>query len=381
MGKELYIFFIFSLGFFYSPVYAVVSSFLAFTFISSIRIPLFNKNRLIIIYVITLSLFYLHLTETEVLKEILQFIIGPFLFYFLGKSDSNILKNYNKLFLHLFFLLAFFSLYIFFKDISGGFSLDLNQNYYYNSRNSLLIKRDLVFVFMNETNLSLLILTCVYFSFVLFEKKYMKLFFSLFFISILLILASRTVISVLIIILLFNYWKFNSLKSKFFKFIFFSILLVIVLTNINVFEIPYLSTFINRLVKLSFSNDSEAYGLDGRFIHYIHAIENTSFFDVKGYKNLLYTYEFSSHNEVLGHSSAVGVLPTISFFMILFSLIKKAYKNLAVKQNKTLYSLLSYMLISYIFIGLTENIFLTNSIWFYLFMYTIGVSTIKNKYA
>jgi O-antigen ligase len=381
MGKVLFISLIFSLGFFYSPVYAVVLGFVPFTFVSSSRIPVFNEHKFVIIYVITLSLFYFQLTETEVVKEILQFIIGPFLFYFLGKSDLSILKNYNKLFLLLFFSLAFFSLYTFFKDTSGGFSLDLNQNYYYNSRNSLIIKRDLVFVFMNETNLSLLILTCVFFSFVLFEKQYLKLFFSLFFISILLILASRTAISGLIIILLFNYWKFNSLKSKFFKFIFFSILSFILVANVNVFEIPYISTFVNRLVELSFSNDSEAYGLDGRFIHYAHAIENTSFFDVKGYKNLLNTYEFSSHNEVLGHSSAVGVLLTISFFVILFSVIKKAYKNLAVKQNKTLYSLLSYMIISYIFIGLTENIFLTNTIWFYLFMYTIGVSTIKNKYA
>ena len=381
MGKVIFIVFIFSLGFFYSPVYSVFLSFVPFTFVSSSRIPVFNKHIYVIIYVITLSLFYLQLTETEVLKEILQFIIGPFLFFFLGKSDSTILKNYNKLFLLLFFSLASFSLYTFFKDTSGGFSLDLNQNYYYNSRNALIIERDLDFVFVNATNLSLLILTCLYFSFVLFEKRYLKLFFSLFFIFILLILASRAAISGLIIILLFNYWKFNSLKSKFFNFISFSILLVTVVANVNVFEIPYLSTFINRLVELSFSNDSEAYGLDGRFIHYIHAIENTSFFDVKGYKNLLYTYEFSSHNEVLGHSSAVGVLPTISFFMILLSLIKNAYRNLAVKQNKALYSLLSYMLISYILIGLTENVFITNIMWFYLFMYTIGVSTTKNKYA
>jgi hypothetical protein len=381
LGKLIFIVFIFNLGFFYSPVYSVVLSFVSFTFVSSSRIPVFNKHIYVIIYVITLSLFYLQLTETEVLKEILQFIIGPFLFFFLGKSEPTIVKNYDKLFFSLFFSLASFSLYIFFKDTSGGFSLDLNQNYYYNSRNSLIIEKDLVIDFVNATNLSLLILTCFYFSFILFEKRYLKLFFSLFFFCILLVLASRTAISGLIIILLFNYWKFNSLKIKIFKFISFCILLVMVVNSVNVFEIPYLNTFINRLVNLSLSADSDAYGLEGRFIHFTHAIENTSFFDVKGYKNLLKTYEFSSHNEVLGHSSATGVLPTISFFMILLILIKNAYGNLAVNQNKFLYSLLSYMLISYILIGLTENVFITNTMWIYLFMYVIGVSTTKNKYA
>jgi O-antigen ligase len=130
----------------------------------------------------------------------------------------------------------------------------------------------------------------------------------------------------------------------------------------------------------SFDSSVSAYGLDSRFLYWGYAIEQSqSLFDIKGYKNLLYRYEFSSHNEFLGHTSATGILPAIAYFTLLFILFRNRLNRLKKVDNLLLYKLVLAMVISYLIVGLTENIYISNTMWMYLFLFVIGLSTSKSK--
>jgi len=381
MGKVLFVAVLFCIGLFVNPIYAVMVGLGMLAFTPITRVKYFYVDVFALVFITSVSLLYLQIQNIPAFKEILRYVVGPFLFYYIGKSNSVLFKYHKRLLFYLLLIFSAFSLFTFLKDSTGAFSLSLNDNYYYNSRNSLLIKAKLEYIFLNETNLSLLVLTCIFLANILIKRVYLKLGYFVVFGSILLILSSRTAISTLILILLFNFWKYDSLKSKFFKFVFFGISIGILIINVNFFEIPYLSTFFNRLVERSFSNSSStAYGLGERFVHYINAANNSGIFDVKGYKYLLNTFEFSSHNEILGHTSAVGILPAILFFFILFSIIRRAYNNLDRYRTLTLYKAVSCMLICYLVIGVTENLFISNTVWFYLFMLILGISSVKRKY-
>ena len=272
-----------------------------------------------------------------------------------------------------------FSYYLFFRDVDGDFSIKLDENYYYNSRNSLIDKSKLEISFMNETNLSLLILTSIYYILFFLNNSILKLvlFFSSF--LILLILASRTAVITLIIILLINYYdkirrnKFLTLLSGFF-------VITIFISTINVFEIPYISTFFNRTFEKSFGSDIVYGGLEGRFSYYITAYENSQYlFNINGYKFLLNKYDFSAHNEILGHTSAVGLVPAILYFITLFLIIKNSIRNIKFTHNNQMQKIITSMIVSYIIIGLTENIYIANLIWVYLFLFTLGYTSIINN--
>lgn len=367
---------IFLIGLFVSPIYAVFLGFFGLIINSPKKIKYRRIDLLIVIYVVVISLFYIQLPNIPAVKETLIFVFGPFLFYFLGKSLSNSEIDKRRLYLMITFLFIGYSCSLFFTDFNGNPSFNLTQNYYYNSRNNLLIKSELDISFMNETNLSLLVLTSVFLVSFVMRSKLMKFVFSLLLIFILLILSSRTAVATLMVVILIHFVKFQSVKSKFFIVLFGVLTLLITISTIDIFEIPYISTFFKRTLYKSFGSSTSAYGLDSRFIYFLNAIENSQdLFDIKGYKNLLNTYEMSSHNEVLGHSSATGILPTIVYFIFIITLIKDRLKKLEISKNMLFYKILIALVISYFMVGLTENIFITNVIWIYFFLFTIGITT------
>jgi len=369
---------IFAAGLFFTPAYSVLLGGLAIVINGRKTIRFFKLDVLILYYIVIVSIFYLQLINVNASKEILTYVIGPFLFYFLGKSTPKLRFLEKKIVVLLLFLLTAFSFYLFFKDYSGSFSLSLSDNYYYNSRNKLLIKSELDYSFMNETNLSLLVLTCVFLAIFVLKKRLFKIGYLTILISMLLILSSRSAVVTLVGILVFYFWKFKSTNFKFSSIIFWCVVLFVFAVNVNVLEIPYVNTFFKRFLTLSFESNNSLYGFDTRLAHYLTAMEHSnSLFDIKGYKFLLYRYEFSSHNEFLGHTSSVGILPALFFFYLLISLVVTAFNSLKETKRALMYKVLSAMVISYIMIGVTENVYIANVMWMYLFMFFIGLSILK----
>ena len=164
-----------SIGLLTSPIYAVLLGSFLLLQSSLIKIHLHRVDFFVILYVIILFIFYVQIDNTTAVKEAFIFIIGPFLFYFIGKLISRNSINFIKLYEIIGFILIIFSFYLFFKDINGNFYLTLDQNYYYNSRNNFIIKSDLDTSFMNETNLSYLVLTGFFLTFFCTKKKYIKI--------------------------------------------------------------------------------------------------------------------------------------------------------------------------------------------------------------
>ena len=151
------------------------------------------------------------------------------------------------------------------------------------------------------------------------------------------------------------------------------------LINVNLIEIPYVSTFFKRIL-----NDSSvsASSIDDRLVHVLKAIENSdSMFNIRGYKFFLNKYNFSSHNEFLGHTSSVGIIPTLFYFGILFSILKNGLNNLKKTNNILLYKIFISLTICYFAIGITENLFVSNNLWIYLYFLIIGITNLKNQHA
>ena len=370
---------IFAIGLFLSPIYAVVIGFLALLFKIQGKIGFKITDGFILFYVVIVSFFYLQIDEIPAIKEAAIYVIGPFLFYFLGKSSLFSGRDSHKLYLFLTYIFVIYSCYIFFTDYNGNSSLDLSRNYYYNSRNNLLIKSELNTSFINETNLSLLVLTSLLLVNFVIRRKYLKILLSVLLVSSLLILASRTAVAALLTILILYFVKFQNLKTKLLTVILGSLTVSILIFSVDIYQIPYISTFFNRTLDKSFGGSTTAYGLDSRFIHYVNAYENSQvLFDVKGYKYLLNTYGYTSHNEVLGHTSSTGLLPTIAFFIVIIVLVRNRLKMLDLMRDWLFYKIVVSLVICYFVIGLTENIYVSNVIWMYFFLFTIGITT-SNK--
>jgi len=201
---------------------------------------------------------------------------------------------------------------LFFRAPDGKTSFNLINNYYYNSRNNLLIKSELDLVFMNETNLSLLVLTSIILVIIFLKSRWFKIPLTGLLIGILLILASRTAVITLVVVLTVFLFKFVNKKTRKKALILTTLLLSVILSTISVEDIPFINTIVKRTLDRSFGSQATAYGLGERFIHYANAYQNSQeLFNIKGYKYLLNKYNFSSHNEILGHSSATGILPSI----------------------------------------------------------------------
>lgn len=339
----------------------------------------FNKiDFFIIIHTLVLFVFYIQIDNIDAIKEGLTFIIGPFLLYFIGKAVSKSNLNESTIFKPLTLVLILYSCSLFFRDVGGNFSIDLDVNYYYNSRNRLIDKSSLIASFTNETNLSLIVLTSIYYVLFFFNKRIPKLVILFTLLSVLLILASRAGVVTLCIILLINYYD-KIRKNKLFSFLSGAFLFITFINIISVFEIPYISTFFTRTLEKSFGTDNQFHGLEGRFLYYANAYQNSQYFNINGYKFLLNKYHFSSHNEILGHTSAVGIIPAFSYFIILFLLIKKCFINIKFTGNNIMKKIVISMLISYVIVGFTENIYIANIMWIYLFLFTLGYSSISKK--
>lgn len=364
-----------------SPVYAVMTGFIALSInsLSNVRFKIIDG--FIVTYIIIIGFFYLQIDEIPVIKETLVYVVGPFLFYFLGKSMLNSRIDKTKLYVFITYIFVIYSCYIFFVDANGNPSFDLRDNYYYNSRNKLLDKSKLVHTFMNETNLSLLVLTDIFLVLFVIRKKIFKISLVALLLVILLVLASRSAVATLAIMVFIYIYKYESLKNKLIIFFFGCLTIVTLTLIIDVFEIPYINTFFKRTLEKSFGESASSFGFEGRFLHYNRAILNSrAFFDVKGYLNLLRTYQFSSHNEVLGHTSSSGIIPTITYFSLIVVLAKNRLKTL--KRTKTVVfekKILLVLVISYFIVGLTENIYISNVVWMYLFLFTIGITTVPKS--
>jgi hypothetical protein len=380
MGYLLLILIMFIAGFIVSPIYSVIFGLVGLTLNSPFKIKFVKVDSLIFVYIIIISFFYMQLDNTDIFKEVMVYVFGPFTFYMLGKSNKKYLVNQEKILLLLFYIFTTYSLYSFFKDTSGFFSLNLDSNYYYQSRNKLVNKSGLDFVFLNETNFSLIILTSIILGSYVLKNLYIKAFtFTLLF-FILLILASRTAVGCSVIVAVFYLWKFKSLKFSFLTFLSISIFFIVLFINIDLIEIPYISTFFKRAFNLDSS--IAASSIDDRLTHFFIAIENTdSLFNIKGYKFLLNKFNFSSHNEFLGHTSAVGIIPAFFYFGILFSILKSGLNNLKKTNNILLYKIFSSLTICYFAIGITENLFVSNILWIYLYFLIIGITNLKNNHA
>ena len=366
----------FFIGLFLSPIYAVVTGIFALLINLRSNLGFKGADIFILFYVVVVSICYIQLDDIPAIKEALIYVVGPFLFFFLGKALLKTDIDKRKLYLCISYIFAIYSFYLFFTDYHGNTSFDLSQNYYYNSRNNLLIKSELKVSFINETNLSLLVLTSLLLVNFVIRNRSVKFFLSVLLVSSLLILASRTSIVALVAICIVYFIKFQNLKSKFFTLFLGLLIFSILIFSVDVFQIPYISTFFNRTLDKSFGGSTTAYGLESRFIHYVNAYENSQvLFDIKGYKYLLNTYGFTSHNEVLGHSSSTGLLPTLWYFTVILIIVRNRLKMLNRIEDFLFFKVLFSLVICYFVVGLTENIYVSNIIWMYFFLFTAGITT------
>ena len=154
----LFLFIIFFLGVYFSEIYSVVSCTIFFIITTFKNFRLDKINLAIILYVLLISALYFQALNVDQLKEVIIFVIGPFIFFFLGKFNNNF-RIGNKLITFFALSLFVYCFILFFRDTQGEFSINLFQNYYYGSRNKLFYKSEIEGYFINETNLSLLILT------------------------------------------------------------------------------------------------------------------------------------------------------------------------------------------------------------------------------
>ena len=370
MLNIILIFISFIIGFYVKPTYSVAFALFSIVLLFKQKSKIYKIDIIIFFYILILSFYYYQSGIPNALNEIILFILGPFVFYYFGKSSIKNIINFNRIILIIFYILFAYVLYLFFKNVDGEFSISLVENYYYNSRNNFIIKDNLNYVFVTETILSLLCLSCLILAFFLKINRAVKIILISILLLVLLILSSRTAIISLLIVLTYTYFKFEKVKFKPFRLLFVSFIIIVFFSNISVYDIPYINTFFNRVANLSFSEYSESYGLGGRFVYYLNALQHSdSLFDIKGYRNLLYKFEMSSHNEILGHTSSVGFIPAFTYFSIIFLLVKDGIRNTTVNNNELLKKIIVSLSICYLIIGLTENIFISNSVWIYLYMF------------
>lgn len=192
MRSELYVAILFIFALFVSPIYAVAIGLGLLVFTPISRVKYFYFDVFAFFFIVYVSFFYLQIENISAFKEILRYVVGPFLFYFIGKSNKTLFKHHKRLLFYLLIIFSAFSIFTFFKDVLGNFSLNLDNNYYYNSRNKLVIKRDLTYTFLNETNLSLLVVTCIFFANILIRRIYLKLIYFAVFGSVLLIFIFKS---------------------------------------------------------------------------------------------------------------------------------------------------------------------------------------------
>ena len=93
---------------------------------------------------------------------------------------------------------------------------------------------------------------------------------------------------------------------------------------------------------------------------------------------MLNKFGFTSHNEILGHTSSFGIIPTLLYFFIYFLLSKIIY-NFKKDAFKYYSNIIYCFIISYLIIGLTENIYVSNTQWIYVMMFIFGIAN-KNNY-
>ena len=376
----LFLFIIFFLGVYFSEIYSVVSCIIFFMITTFKNFRLDKINLVIIIYVLLISALYFQALNVDQLKEVIIFVIGPFIFFFLGKFNNNF-RFGNKVITFFTLSLFVYCCILFFRDTQGEFSLNLFQNYYYGSRNKLFYKSEIEGYFINETNLSLLILTSLFLLFFSRIKNLLKVLIYPILVLMILMTSSRTAIFTIIFLLVIYLFKNKRFKFNLKRFIFLGFI-VSLLILFQGYYFQFINITFERFIRffVEYSSQDANLGLAGRIIHYQNAINySDNLFNFNGYRFLLNNFGFTSHNEVLGHASSFGIIPTLLYFFIYFLLSKKSINNFKKGAFKYYLDIIYCFIISYSIVGLTENIYVSNTQWIYVMMFIFGIAN-KNHY-
>ncbi|HNQ68854.1 MAG TPA: hypothetical protein PKN32_10775 [Bacteroidales bacterium] len=166
------------------------------------------------------------------------------------------------------------------------------------------------------------------------------------------------------------------LKSKNVIKYFFGILAI---ASILVFIIPefeYTRTAMDRFNNLNLQSETnELYDLNGRQYYWSLAlIELNNNLWGYGHTYFINKYDMSTHNEYLGQLVAIGVLPSIIYFIFIFRCLYQSYKQYKTNLNPLLIICILFISI-YLIIGITENVSLANRRWILCLFFIMGMNT------
>lgn len=337
-----------------------------------------NKKDILFLLYVTSALLVLFANNIYD-RQVIFYVLLPLTFYYLGRSISLVSGKSNVLnFLLLLFVI--FSILKFFTDMEGNFSFNLASNVHFLTRtgfSSNLMGQG----YMNAIHVSLWVSSSILIALSLYLKseKYVYIYLILFLLLLLTVLGSRTSFISVILILVINLYIFYGFKNpiRFFAVV----TLVFAFLIIMAAYIPYFTVVFNRVQQLSLeSGASQAFGLNIRYESHWLVAYKVFLNDIWG-RGYLFFFELhygrSTHNEFLGQLIAVGLLPTIIYFLFIAFRLKNLIRSFKRRFINVKELVAMNFILLYLANGITEQIFLGNTLWMSYFFFVIGISTDK----
>jgi hypothetical protein len=367
---------------FYNQIYAfilAVGLIMILTYLYGISV---NYSDIMLVTYISAAILVL-LNNSIFDRTIIFYAILPLTFYILGRKYS-VMQNKLNLIIFLLSIFTIFSISRFFINIDGSFSFSLASNFYFMTRTGIVQSRlvdDIINV--NHIHLSLWVTSSMVMTLSLFILSQKKIYILLlvFLYLIIIVLGSRTSFFSITLIIFLNLYIFYGSKkpARFFALL---VLLFAVLyfmaSNIHYFQVVF-----NRFQQLSFeAGSAQAYGLNVRYeTHWILAY-NTFIENIWG-RGYLYFIQLhhgrSTHNEYLGQLISVGLFPTILYYLFMAIRLRDLFV-LFLRRSLNIEELVALNLILlYLINGITEQIYVGNTLWISYFFFVLGILTNKHR--
>ena len=332
------------------------------------------EDVLIISYLIISTLVYMSLNNQ--LPNYFEIVVSPVVFYVTASAMKT--DGVKALKMLLPFLLLYSAL-VFFRDVSGNFSLSITDNVFMHQRladTPEATDPGASKFFKNATLVAIWPLTAFVVSMCLYNSSKKWLYLAVMFGSFIMIFLTntRTALGVAIIVMSINLVLNKQWVILRLMLLAIPILIVVVLSLGNLYQ-----SQIERFNNLTEGNSS--YGLGNRttYWHYTLNLIDKSIWGY-GHDYVHSHIGFSTHNDYLGQAVSVGLLAAVCYYaFILFSLYKR-YSYLKKYKNGPIWNEIAfYLLIVYLISALTEQISLGNRAWIALLFIALGWSKAQNK--
>jgi hypothetical protein len=298
------------------------------------------------IYFLFIALFIFSLCSyftTERLKGVIVYS-ALILLFFTVRIQSTTIIDKDKFIINLIFGACITGMLIMILGINKPFTLFRYEGYYVNSNSMGMFTASLIHMIVATLY--------IYKNSISRFKKFF--FFSIFFISILFLLASNSraaILSVFIVFLLvpivegYKGVKFFALKIKIKSLKnFFSYLFYICLFFTFIYSIGLLDNTIDKFTLKQNAGDVS----DGRFKGWIIMIENWSWFGHKNLQDISNQKIIFGHNTWLSHLNYNGILATFCFLGWIFFIFKWTWFRIKLEKNSRGTVILLFTLVGYI---------------------------------